>query len=272
MVLPLEIICIFCSQRKKPTKEHLIPKSLGGNLIIYHVCEECNSLLGSLADSEFDANSYIAAAYKGLGWQDKLAEIIGKAEVTAFDMNLLISLRLRKKGERGFQIIPRALEDGSLIVGEDEVSAVINRIIDRRKQEYFGKGLTEEEIELNKKQLIRDHLDADPNTEVDFPALGFRLIKHSSELEEKVEFSKRIPLRGISKIGYELLFLVIGHRCLEERFDRFRTYAIGGNMTPPIWQMFPPEREFSFSSIHQLYLIEENRSIICGIKLFRDLN
>jgi hypothetical protein len=31
--------------------------------------------------------------------------------------------------------------------------------------------------------------------------LGFELIKHSSELDGKVEYSKKIPLRGLAKTG-----------------------------------------------------------------------
>jgi hypothetical protein len=54
----------------------MIPKSLGGNLVVHHVCKECNSALGRHADCEFDANPYIATACKKLGWQDKLADII----------------------------------------------------------------------------------------------------------------------------------------------------------------------------------------------------
>ena len=29
-----EIVCIFCTQHKKGSREHVIPKSLGGNLVI----------------------------------------------------------------------------------------------------------------------------------------------------------------------------------------------------------------------------------------------
>jgi uncharacterized protein YlaI len=48
-----DIICIFCAERKKGSREHLVPKSLGGNLVIKYVCQDCNSVLGRVADSEF---------------------------------------------------------------------------------------------------------------------------------------------------------------------------------------------------------------------------
>jgi hypothetical protein len=57
-----EIICIFCAQRKKASREHMLPKSLGENLMVQQVRKDCNSVLGRRADCEFDANAYIAAA------------------------------------------------------------------------------------------------------------------------------------------------------------------------------------------------------------------
>ena len=57
-------------------------------------------ILGRIADSEFDTNSYIAAAYKKLGWEGKLIDLIKKAEITAIDTNSLISMKLRDQGKR----------------------------------------------------------------------------------------------------------------------------------------------------------------------------
>jgi hypothetical protein len=264
-----EIICIFCGQRKKSSREHLIPKALGGNFVINHVCKECNDVLGRTADCEFDANSYIAAAYKKLGWEKQLTTIIKKAEITAIDMKSVISMKLKINNNDEFQIVSQTLENGSYIVREEESVAVIDKITDRRKKEYIEKGLREEKIEDYKKRLVRTYEEAGPNTEIDFPELGLRLIKHSTELEMKVEYSKKVPLRGISKIGYELLFLLIGHRCLDGRFDSYRTFPFGKERIPPIYQLFPPDRQLSFSPIHQLYVIEKNADLIGGVKLFR---
>jgi hypothetical protein len=264
-----EIICIFCTQLKRPSREHIIPKALGGNFVINQVCKDCNDILGRIADCEFDANSYIAAAYKKLGWQEQLGTIIKKAEITAIDMKSLIPMKMQINNNDEFQVVPQALENGSYIVREEESIMVINKIIDRRKKEYVKKGLTEEKIEHYKKVLIRTYEEASQNTEVDSPELGFKLVKHSSELEMNVEYSKKVPLRGISKIGYELLFLLIGHGCFEERFDSYRKYPLGEERIPPIYQLFPSGRELSFSPIHQLYMIGKNMNLIGGVKLFR---
>ena len=264
-----EIVCIFCAERKKGSREHVIPKSLGGNLVVKHVCQDCNSVLGRVADSEFETNSYIAAAYKKIGWEGKLIELMKKAEITAIDMNSLISMKLEIKARDEFRIIPQDLEDGSRIVGEEDSVAVISKMIDRRKEEYLEKGLSGQEIEDNKKALLDAYDKADPNTELDYPQLGLKLIKHSSELEEKVQYSKKIPLRGISKIAYELLFFAAGHKCLEHRYEAYRKYSLGGEGIPLIYQLFRSDREITFSPIHQLYLIEKGASLVAGIRLFR---
>jgi len=264
-----EIVCIFCAQKQKASREHMIPKSLGGNLLVQQVCKECNSALGRYADCEFDSNPYIAAAYKRLGWEDKLADIIKKADITAVDTNSLITMKLQLKGKDEFRIIPQELEDGSRIVGEEDSASVISKMIDRRKEEYLEKGLSEREIEDNKEALLEAYDKADPNTELDYPQLGLRLVKHSSELKEKVEYSKKIPLRGISKIAYELFFFVAGHKCLDDRYEAYREYSLGSERIPLIYQLFRSDRELTLSPTHQLYLIEKGAHLTVGIRLFR---
>ena len=42
------MICIYCGEEKPPSKEHLLPKGLGGNLIGRFVCKQCNESLGEI--------------------------------------------------------------------------------------------------------------------------------------------------------------------------------------------------------------------------------
>ncbi len=49
-------LCIYCIEKKKPSKEHVIPRGLGGNLTIPDVCEECNGVLSDLDASLCDAS------------------------------------------------------------------------------------------------------------------------------------------------------------------------------------------------------------------------
>lgn len=42
------MICIYCGEEKPPSKEHLLPRGLGGNLIGRFVCKQCNENLGEI--------------------------------------------------------------------------------------------------------------------------------------------------------------------------------------------------------------------------------
>ena len=50
------ITCIFCLRKQPPSDEHVVPKSLGGNLIIRCVCGECNTSLSHLDQSLADSS------------------------------------------------------------------------------------------------------------------------------------------------------------------------------------------------------------------------
>ncbi len=48
------MICIFCGQDKKPSVEHIIPKNIGGRVVVKTVCVDCNSKFGSKVDAELN--------------------------------------------------------------------------------------------------------------------------------------------------------------------------------------------------------------------------
>jgi len=152
MKLENKVLCIFCSEEKDPSTEHVVPRSLVGNLTIRHVCREYNNTSGHEADSDFDANYYMARAYKELGWEGKLVEAIKKAEVTATDRESVISMKLKVIDKNEFRFISQELEDGSRIVPEQEANDVIQRVVDRRSKDYLEQGLSKEEIESYKEK------------------------------------------------------------------------------------------------------------------------
>ena len=70
------MLCVYCGENKnedEATREHVIPRSIGGNLIpdnpfiLTRVCKRCNNVCGTYVDAEYTksvfANGYIAAAY-----------------------------------------------------------------------------------------------------------------------------------------------------------------------------------------------------------------
>ncbi|MFD1904894.1 HNH endonuclease [Paenibacillus rhizoplanae] len=54
--------CIICTIPKPIAafnKEHVIPEAIGGRVVIYHVCIDCNSTLGEQADHHLTDNLLI---------------------------------------------------------------------------------------------------------------------------------------------------------------------------------------------------------------------
>jgi hypothetical protein len=58
--------CIFCGSNGKLSREHIIPESIGGSVILNNVCIDCNSRFGSEIDSELTKNYHIYNSYKEL--------------------------------------------------------------------------------------------------------------------------------------------------------------------------------------------------------------
>ncbi len=59
-------LCIWCLQKEKLTKSHLIPDSLGSNFYTFTSCEKCNSYLGREIESKTKNNAFISSALSKL--------------------------------------------------------------------------------------------------------------------------------------------------------------------------------------------------------------
>src|ERR1019366_8089269 len=63
--------CIFCLQEKPPSEEHVFPEAIGGTLVIDRFCKDCNSDLGTRADSALSNHPLIAIARSQLNLPGK---------------------------------------------------------------------------------------------------------------------------------------------------------------------------------------------------------
>lgn len=67
--------CIFCLKEKNSSDEHIFPEAIGGHLIFYEVCSDCNKLLGRKVDHHLSNCFFIKAKKTILGLHDKNGEI-----------------------------------------------------------------------------------------------------------------------------------------------------------------------------------------------------
>lgn len=62
--------CIFCKEEiseDKRSREHIIPKFLGGKKVIHNICKDCNNKLGEDFESKLGNNelfNFICAFYR----------------------------------------------------------------------------------------------------------------------------------------------------------------------------------------------------------------
>ena len=120
--------CILCLRDEKLTTEHVIPQSLGGQLTCRFLCGSCNSKLGSDIEASIKSDPDILQ----LAWR--------AADAIPHFAQLVDSHPQVGQSARGpvhgfikndeFQILPRRLKDGSLILDD--------------ARDYFAKRLRKE--------------------------------------------------------------------------------------------------------------------------------
>jgi len=135
-----EIKCIFCGlnaddgEEHQLSNEHVIPRVLGGWLTIRFVCVSCNNdRFGAQFEAELKNNALIVTALDKLGLQSK--SLAYKSAQITFSIESGKSLigYFDKTGEA--RHFPQEIEDGSMIVPEDETKMVLQKMIERYERD-----------------------------------------------------------------------------------------------------------------------------------------
>jgi hypothetical protein len=135
-----EITCIFCGRNSndgdeyKLSDEHVIPQVLGGWLAIPFVCVSCNNQrFGATFEAELKKNGFIVAAIDKLGLQSKAqAYKAAKLTLTIDGNKSLLAYFDMANTPKHF---PQELDDGSLVVPEDEAQSILRKQIERYERD-----------------------------------------------------------------------------------------------------------------------------------------
>ena len=140
--------CILCLREEKLTTEHLIPRSLGGQLTCRFLCRSCNSKLGSDIEASVSSDpDILQLASRAADSIPHLAQLIeshpqvgqsARGPVPGFIDN------------DEFQIFPGELEDGSLVL-DDAQEFFVKRL--RRE----GRASSEIDKAIAKINSLRDN-------------------------------------------------------------------------------------------------------------------
>lgn len=208
--------CIFCFKGASEvsfSEEHLIPESVGGELILFDcVCTGCNSRFGSDIDHEILKQPDIIIALERLKLPHDRAQLMNQNyKIQGVSGNTEVRA---KATEDGFEFPPQAMPDGSVIHPEGDYKEPLFKSIlrDKRLQDA---GLTQEEIKAEYTKLVDAYDKAEIGQRIEWPALGRTLIKRSDAFKIRLEPKGTGDVsRLIAKIAYEFGFLLAGREFL----------------------------------------------------------
>jgi hypothetical protein len=196
--------CLFCLKETSLSKEHLIPKALGGTLTCTFLCTHCNSTLGSSFEAAARADPSIRIAVHNL--QAQMPEL---AKKLSEDQPVLVrgpGGKERGKIRKGeLRVRPRSAEDGSLIQPTGRARKSVETIL--RKSGVGAIPLAE---------ALRK-FDDTPDNHKATVVLGLEVVKWSIEkidldLSNSSLMSPLVPL----KIGFEFLACHLGTAIYDE--------------------------------------------------------
>jgi hypothetical protein len=201
--------CIFCF-RGHPgvtfSKEHVIPDSLGGQLILYdYVCSECNSRFGREFDHQILKNPAIVAALEKLKLAHNRPQLINKNfRISGFSDEIEVR---GKATDDGFEFPSQSIPDGSVIHPEGEYKEPLLKSI-LRDQSLYNAGMKTDQIMEEYERLVATYEKAAVGQKIEWPSLGRTLVKRSNAFKIKLEPKGSGDVsRLVAKIGYEFGFL-----------------------------------------------------------------
>jgi hypothetical protein len=203
--------CIFCSNERAPSTEHVFPLAIGGHITTDRVCEPCNSKLGYRVDAALSDFLPIRVRRAELGLAGNSGSPPGRLELLTGDVKLLGSNggRLRTT----FDETTKKLDHRRLYQASDIVTAEGNKVrqitIDARDKDQVPKIIQRERKRTGLPPLSSEDLAIEasnytintiknPVVQIDISA-SFAYLRHA-----------------MFKIAYELAFLWLGEPYLDD--------------------------------------------------------
>ena len=190
--------CVLCLKEVPLSREHIIPKALGGILTCSFLCKDCNSSLGALIDVKAKKDPRIRFAVDYL--QSQIPNLAGKfTEGQKFISHGSGPIMQGTLHAGEFRVKSQKTEDGSLIQPTNDARKSIERILEKANvsRADIEKALDRfNELEENKAETLY---------------LGLKVAKRTTDrLEPDLRDSKLLTPLFPLKIGYEFLALLLG--------------------------------------------------------------
>jgi hypothetical protein len=247
--------CILCSDKPPDSREHVIPKCIGGTLEALVVCTSCNSQFGSGFVSQLKKDPSIRMALHYLG--DKVPELAKQFNE---------GIEFYAEGAGGFPVgvswkggswktKARQRNGNVLEIDTDEVPKFIRNTL--KKQ-----GLSKADIDYWVSQLTA----CENGQKIILPS-GHTLVKNEAtvQLPKLTEgfVDKRVPVL----IAFEFLALCMGNSIFQASFDAVREYIRLGTGTRQVEVLEKRAREYDSS--HTVRFRVEDGIVTVFVQFFR---
>ncbi|MFD2133773.1 HNH endonuclease [Pseudogracilibacillus auburnensis] len=259
------IKCIFCLEDRKGSKEHIFPDSIGGLLVFYNVCKECNNKLGRKVDTHLVNHTlieFVRLTKKIKGKSGKIPNPLGKGVLDGEDSSK-VHYRFNSEGEpESLYIVPSQTvsEDGKSIrfsvdaTDEDKLASMVNKTLKRKGLPTLSLEEIEEQIQREKTEKPKMHI--------------------------KLKVDLNSYRKAILKIIYEFTSFILGEEYLDDPLsEKIREYIksdsleIGGlignvdlvNKETPRLEVLSM---LAIESGHIACLIQERDNLVCYVNIF----
>lgn len=215
------MLCIFCSQERPPSVEHVFALAIGGTITTNRVCEECNSTLGTRVDAALSDFFPIRMRRAKLGLRGNNREppqwyemFLGEAKLVGQTANRVRTIFNEETGK---------LETRQLHHAENVVTPEGNKIrritIDARDKDQIPTIISRERKRHGLPPLSDDELAVAAAAYTTNPV-------EQPLVHRSLSFSFAYLRHAMFKIAYELAFLWLGETYLSDPLARELRTAI----------------------------------------------
>lgn len=254
------IQCIFCLKEKVSSKEHVFPDSLGGLLIIYDVCKDCNDKLGEKVDYHLVDHGLMQLARFTKGLKGKKGTIPNPLSVgkSIEDPNMILRYKHTSDGKpESLYIVPNVISD------EDGYRVMVDASEPNRLVEMVNTILKRKGLEPRTQDQI---LSSAEYKKTDKPQMEIEMVVDMNSYR-----------KAIIKIIYEMTYYWLGKEYLNDTMAvKIRDYILSKELEVDglIGKVeLVSDKKDGLSSLansdsHIAVLMRDGNKIICYVNIF----
>lgn len=248
--------CIFCNSSIKFSEEHIIPESIGGNVIINNVCIDCNSKFGSQVDIKLTKNKNIYDSYTELSKVHNL-NLEFSFRDAYFEMSNGQKIKAAKRSSKKKTLITKTTEN-NFVLDKDDDKFIIQYLRKKGKRKNLSASIINNVIEDYKKWNSVKQFDDEFYNEL------FEITIQNNEDDAVFYYlmDAETPHRFLAKACVEFAYLFnIANQI--KNIEILKSHAIYGNQLQNISVFQEVHKEINPCPFH--YIIFDSTQFVLGL-------